>query len=308
MGDEQPTGCVVVVSYGDPAMLRDNPVLVVPSAWRVVVVDNRSTDDARRALRELAARYGWDLIEPTSNLGFGAGVNVGVQHAVAAGHDVVLVVNPDAQLELAAADALAAHVRANPESLASPRVVRPDGTTWFAGATIDLRTGRTQARSSNPTATPWLSGACLATTSAAWARHGGFTDAYFLYWEDVDLSIRWHREGGRLDVLEAVECRHAVGGTQVSGASSRAKSPQYYYFNCRNRLLFARLNLPPRARWRWIWGALPYARTVLLRGGRRQLRHPGPTLGAVARGTLAGISIALRPSPPHDAGGPAASG
>jgi len=308
MEEGQPTGAVVVVSYGDPAMLLDNPVLVTPSAWRVVVVDSRTTDEVRRAVGDLAARHGWELLEPPTNLGFGAGANLGVQRAIDAGSDVVLLVNPDAQLEVSAADALAAHVRARPGSLASPRVVRPDGTTWFDGATIDLRTGRTRSSSSSPDGTPWLSGACLATTASAWTRHGGFTDGYFLYWEDVDLSVRWVREGGTVDVVESVECMHAVGGTQRSGSSSRAKSPQYYYFNCRNRLLFARLNLPPRARWRWAWGAAPYARAVLLRGGRRQLLHPGPTLGAVVRGTVAGLAILLRRSPAAGRGRPAASG
>jgi GT2 family glycosyltransferase len=297
---------VVVVSYGDPTVLLDNPMLVASSRWHAVVVDNLSTPDHRASARALAQRHGWELLEPGSNLGFGAGANLGIERAVAGGSEVVLLVNPDAQLEHAAAEALATSVRSEPGLLASPTVVRPDGSPWFAGASLDLRTGRTSG-DRDAYATPWLSGACLATRADAWLRHGGFADDYFLYWEDIDLSVRWVASGGRLAVLDTVTCRHAVGGTQHA-SSSRAKSPQYYYYNCRNRLLFAARNLPARARWRWACGALPYARDVLLRGGRRQLLHPRSTLGAAMRGTVAGLAQLVGGAPRKDERPPAATG
>lgn len=292
--DEQ--GAVVVVSFGDPTILLDNPLLRDGAGWAVVVVDNFSTDAVRTSVRRLAADHGWELLEPTGNVGFGAGANLGIAHASAAGHDVVLLVNPDAELEPGAAAALAAHVRAHPLTLAAPRIVRPDGSTWFGGASLDLRTGRTSNRAAPP-GVPWLSGACLAATADAWLRSGGFDDDYFLYWEDIDLSYRWVRDGGLLTVLPDVVCTHTVGGTQRSPAHGstpdRAKSAVYYYYNCRNRLLFARRHLPARARRRWAVGAVPYARSVVLRGGRRQLLRPGPTAFAAARGTVAGLRLLL---------------
>ncbi len=303
MTDAARTAAAVVVSYGDPTILLANPLLLGAPGWRVVVVDNLSTASHRELVRTLALRHGWDLIEPDRNLGFGLGANAGIDRALVAGSDVVLLVNPDAALEPAAADDLATHARRNPETLTAPRIVRPDGSTWFAGASLDLRTGRTWAHTPPRhvgQVVPWLSGACLVATAQSWRDMGGFAGDYFLYWEDIDLSVRWTRAGGKLAVLGDVACTHTVGGTQRA-ASDRGKSPLYYYYNCRNRLVFARHHLAPRARWRWALGTLPYARAVLLRGGRRQLLEPGPTIGAALRGTFAGLRILLATGPTRTA-------
>ena len=62
-----------------------------------------------------------------------------------------------------------------------------------------------------------------------------------MYWEDLEFSFRCRQLGGEL-VVPDLTAVHAVGGTQ--GASG--KSPLYRYYNCRNRLLFARRNLSRR--------------------------------------------------------------
>ena len=65
---------------------------------------------------------------------------------------------------------------------------------------------------------------------------------------------------------------HSVGGTQ-----GESKSPLYYYWNCRNRLLFAAQHLGSADRRRWAVRTVPYAIEVVSRGGRRQLVHPPPS-------------------------------
>ena len=99
MSDPAASGAVVVVNYGDPSVLLENPVLRAGAPWHVVVVDNLSTTQHRVRARALAAEHGWELLEPAANLGFGRGVNLGVQRAADAGRAAVLVVNPDAALE-----------------------------------------------------------------------------------------------------------------------------------------------------------------------------------------------------------------
>jgi N-acetylglucosaminyl-diphospho-decaprenol L-rhamnosyltransferase len=51
-----------------------------------------------------------------------------------------------------------------------------------------------------PRETAFLSGACLAVPGAEWDRVGGFAEAFFMYQEDVDLSLRLRLAGGRLGV------------------------------------------------------------------------------------------------------------
>ena len=97
----------------------------------------------------------------------------------------------------------------------------------------------------------WVSGAVMTMSADLWRRVGGFDEDYFLYWEDIDFCRRVHEVGGTIRVDESVTAFHDEGGTQ-EGGRGRAKSETYYYFNIRNRSLYARKWLPPAARRRWL--------------------------------------------------------
>lgn len=280
---------IIVVSYGSADLLAthlarlDRSALATPSV--VVVVDNHRGPAEAAAVAALAADRGWELVANPDNRGFGAAANQGVARAAALGCDAVVLVNPDLAVTAEVLDALAAEAVARGRTLISPRVVRPDGRAWFTGGDLDLAAGRTRnvVAPAAPRSEGWLSGACLAATTAWWAELGGFADDYFLYWEDVDLSYRCTRAGGTLLVRQDLTVVHDVGGTQGG------KSPGYMRWNCRNRLRFAARHLTPADRRRWRRGAPGYARAVLLRAGRRALvRRPGLVVAAV-RGTLEGL-------------------
>lgn len=281
---------VVVVSYGSAALLEQN---LVPSAagasGPVVVVDNLTDGDERRRVTALADAHGWVVVLPDRNLGFGAGANRGVAEAFARGADVVVLLNPDARITPQHREVLVRAVRARPMVLAAPRVERPDGRPWMADVlSLDLRTGRMRTAAERradpapPWALPWVSGACVAVTAELWERTGGFSDDYFLYWEDVDLSARVAAAGGAVQVVPDAVAVHDEGATHPDRTSGRAKSATYYYFNVRNRMVFARRWLRAADRVRWHLHALPAARAVVLQGGRAQLLRPGPWSVAAA--------------------------
>lgn len=290
---------IVVVSFGSASLLRANLADVDVAALRrpaaVVVVDNFRGPRERSDVRAVAAEQGWELVENATNAGFGAAVDAGVARAAALGCTAVVVVNPDARVPADVLDALADAVAASPRTLVSPRVERPDGRAWFTGGALDVAGARTRnvEAPGTPQRTGWLSGACLAADVGEWTRVGGFDDDYFLYWEDVDLSTRWTAAGGTLQVRQDLVVVHDVGGTQET-AGSRAKSPTYYRYNCRNRLVFAAKHLPAADVRRWLWRTPSYAWQVLLRGGRRQLLRPVRPVGAVLRGSAEGVGWALR--------------
>lgn len=290
---------VIVVNYGSPALLRANlePLQVSAPEITVVVVDNFSTDAARTEVTALATANGWLSVLPEANLGFGAGMNLGVAAAMEAGLDLVLLLNPDASITPESIERLAVRAVAAPLTLFAPRILRPDGTVWFDGADLYLSDGRIRSRnrrSDFPGAEiePWLTGACLLLSVELWERVGGFLDDYFLYWEDVDLSHRVVASGGALERVEDAIAVHDEGGThdRSDAASARAKSSTYYYFNIRNRLVFAARHLSPADVRRWRRSAIPVAWGVLLQGGRRQLL----TSTAPLRAGFAGVRDGLR--------------
>lgn len=297
---------VVVVSYASAGLLERNLVEVERAARTVhpdasvIVVDNWAGADARRAVREVATAHGWELIESDTNTGFGGGVNRGVARALAGGADDVLLINPDARID---ADSLGRLARVTADArtaLASPVIEDSDGRTWFAGVDLLLDDGSMRARrkripGDQAAFEPWLSGACLWITREVWELSGGFDDEYFLYWEDVDFSRRVVAAGGCLVLVDDARAIHDEGGTQrAEPAASRAKSEGYYYYNIRNRMLFAVRHLDDEGVRRWRRSIPRTAREVILRGGRRQLLGSVAPLRAYLRGVRDARRIARR--------------
>jgi N-acetylglucosaminyl-diphospho-decaprenol L-rhamnosyltransferase len=177
----------------------------------VIVVDNGSTDDLAGVV-EVALPEA-RIVPMNGNVGYAGAINRGA--ALARGELLVLL-NPDAM----------------PEPGFGEAIRRPlaDGSGWAAWMTLVVchEDGRRlvntcgnplhftgfswagghglpaeSAGASRPV--PTLSGACLAIPRATWTRIGGFSDAFFLYQEDTDLSVRLRLAGGQTGLLtEAV--------------------------------------------------------------------------------------------------------
>lgn len=289
---------VLVVSYGSHEMVAENLALTaLPEDAFVVVVDNLTTAQERDAMRSVADREGWVLVGPDRNLGFGGGMNVAAARAAEEGADTFILLNPDAYLADDGVARLAARIASDPDAVVSPLVVRPDGSHFSSEMELDLDTGamrRVRDGRRYPRSALWLSGACFAIGRAMWERIGGFDDAYFLYWEDVDLSVRATDAGAELSVDYDITAVHSAGGTQSEDGTDRIKSPIYYFYNIRNRLVFAAQHLDEPAQRRWRRRAVPAAWDILMRGGRRQLLHPGRTILPAVKGTASGLAYMRR--------------
>lgn len=304
---------IVVVNFGSHELIRQNlgDIPWVDDGFRVVVVDNFSTPVERHGVRELVASRGWDLVEVAGNCGFGAAVNLGIEAASTLGSTIFLLINPDARIDLAAAKGLSDESRHNPLALVTPKIIASDGSVFFDGALLDMDDGRVRGRKSVSRLTitqnygsgivngrvhavvPWLTGACVTLSRELYDRIGGMDDRFFLYWEDIDLSYRARQAGAELTIRRDLTVIHDEGGTQGE-RRGRAKSNLYYYYNCRNRLLFAALHLSRRQITKWVISSPSASWAILLQGGRLQLvQSPGPLLSAVS-GTLVGLVIALR--------------
>lgn len=282
---------VIVVNYDAAPLLARNLAEVARQApeAHVVVVDNYSTAQARSGLVALAGAQGWSTVLPPENTGFGGGMNLGAQRAQELGAEILVLLNPDALIERDGLVRLARRAAQDPGTLVGPIIQDPGGQTVSDGHVVCLADGSMRSRRSPrpipPGGTrPWLSGACLALSTALFAQAGGFDARYFLYWEDVDFSARILACGGRLAVERAAVAIHDEGATHAEAhQGERAMSDTYYYYNIRNRLLYAGLHLSGPARLRWAATAAAAAREIVLRGGRRQLlSSPRPALTALA--------------------------
>lgn len=284
---------IVIVNYGSHNLIGENlnDPLISTSA-EVVIVDNYTNAQELTALRALSSERGWHVVANPRNEGFGVGVNAGVAKAKALGCDAFLLLNPDVEIDVATIDALHQQVRENPVSVASPSIYDSNGKPWFLGGELRPKSG--VVRTSRPVVLTdpfaWLTGACLVLNDEVWNRSGGFDPTYFLYWEDVDFSLRCRRAGAELVVRDDLRVVHEIGGTQ-KGAG---KSPLYIYYNCRNRLVFASHWLPAKTQLAWIAKTPGESWRILRRAGSRRSLLRWDLLWATTSGSAAGISEVLR--------------
>jgi GT2 family glycosyltransferase len=154
------------------------------------------------------------IVRTGGNLGFAAGCNAG---AAAASGDLLVILNPDAaplpgfgmairrpweeERGWAAWQALVADAggtRIN--SAGNP--IHFTGIVWAGGH------GEPIAAAPPAGEVTVLSGACLAIPLASWRELGGFPPEFFLYHEDVDVSLRLRLRGGRLGIEPAAVVDH----------------------------------------------------------------------------------------------------
>lgn len=208
----------------------------------VYVVDNASTDGTPDAVR--AAFPDAHMIVNRENLGFAGGNNVGLRRAFDAGADAVLLLNNDTTLAPDALALLCEAAHAQPDAgILNPAILyaQPPHRVWFAGATADPRTGWSNhvphnvAYESLGAAIRPVSratGCAMLVTRACYARVGDFDDDFFMYFEDVEYSLRARRAGFGLYVAPRAVVYH-----HVSASSSGTKPANATYYGVRNGIV-----------------------------------------------------------------------
>jgi GT2 family glycosyltransferase len=209
---------------------------------RVFLVDNASEPQERERLQ---TAYGndpdVDLVDLPGNRGYAGGNDVGIERALHAGAEHVLVLTQDAALEGGALrhllDTAASHPRAG---IIGPRVV--DSRTG-----VELSRGerfvvpllcaprtllRHRARRTGAYPVSGVLGCAMLLTRVCLESVGGFDEEFFAYYEEVDLCLRAHRAG--FDVLcvpEAVVShdgmRGFAGGFTVLSAELKSRNLLY---------------------------------------------------------------------------------
>jgi GT2 family glycosyltransferase len=211
----RPTLSVLIVAWNSrDELARTLPALLpeLEDGDELIVVDNDSGDGTAEAVESLAPRA--RIVRSARNLGFAAGCNEG---AAQAGGDLLVILNPDAapqpgfgeairrpwleQRGWAAWQALVADGDgATINSAGNP--VHFTGIVWAGGH------GRPIGAAPPAGEVAALSGACLAIPRRTWEQVGGFPERFFLYHEDVDLSLRLRLAGGALGIEPSAVVDH----------------------------------------------------------------------------------------------------
>jgi GT2 family glycosyltransferase len=198
--------------------------------FEVVVLDNASGDGTPAAIESRFPEV--KLIMLDENAGFARGVNLAAEHAEG---DYLLLLNPDTVVHDGAIQELVRFARTHPEhGVYGGRAFWPDGSTqagscwgrptpWSLAcfATL-LSTAFPRSRLFNPEMLGgWerdsvrevdvVTGCLLLIPHALWLELGGFDESFFMYGEDVDLSLRARKRGFRPVITPDAAITHTVG-------------------------------------------------------------------------------------------------
>jgi GT2 family glycosyltransferase len=194
----------------------------VPAA--VTVVDNASSDGTAEAVAE--RHPGVRLLRNERNLGFGAAIN---RAALALEGDVLVLVNNDVVCEPDFLERLVAPLERPEVGLVAGVLVQAahPGRVDSAGIELDvtlrswdLLWNRPLAELARVPAPVGPCGGAAAYRLPAFRELGGFDEALFAYWEDVDLALRFRAAGWAAASAPDARALHAHG--QTLGAASPA--------------------------------------------------------------------------------------
>jgi GT2 family glycosyltransferase len=215
------------------------------------------------------------LLQSDHNLGFAAGNNLALQHAIHEGQaDYFLLLNNDAVIDEAGLCQLLDTAEQHDASVVGPLLCDPPPSAALQSAggrnvAWHVDTHLHKIPSANPYSVEYVPGTAILIRTGLFRQIGLLDESYFISGEIADFCLRARRHGARLMIDPRVAVYHD------QGRSSELRVAFYTYYFMRNRFLFVN-KFYPHLRWllipRWIVFGLVSMVSSWLRGRRRRAR------------------------------------
>lgn len=252
---EQPDLSVIVVLYGNCSMLYpqarllNSPLRAVNAELIVVNNSPELWEEARHEIRRISVTLGLpvSLIQPSGNLGFSGGNNLGVEHARGKS---ILLMNPDVfprRPDDLVRFAAALNQKKNRRTIMGARLLYDDGSIMHDGMELFFdpfppNSGSMNTRvvdemlrvehigkgdplmpadrkSAEIVEVPAITGALIGMSRIAFEELCGFDEKYlFGHYEDVDLCARATRAGYKIAINRSVCFYHLEGKASDFGS------------------------------------------------------------------------------------------
>ncbi len=250
--------------------------------WRIVVVDNASTDTSPDDILNKFPDV--QLVRNPTNVGFAPGNNIGIRLLCEARADYIWILNNDTEVAPDCLEQLINTMERDPAiGAASAKIlfVDPSNHIWYAGGHWNSKIlqarhigERELDRGQYDRAgdTEFLSGCCMFIRRSAIERIGAFADEFFIYMEDSDWCQRAAKEGIRLYYAPSAVLIHKVSAAMkrnTLGAAGGRISARFIYLTTRNQLwIIRRYGASGAKKFRAILHLLPlYLRTLIVTTG-----------------------------------------
>ena len=257
-----PHVAIIIVDYNGEAETREclkslQALNHDTFSFSVTVVDNGSKEPLKISEEDMPK--GTTIIRSDANLGFTSGNNLGIKQALQeTDPDYFLLLNNDTTVDAQALHEMVTCAENNERAgIITPKIFFSSGreyhkqsyldtergrVLWYAGGTIDWRNLDAFHRGvdevdrghfDHQTESDYATGCAALIPRMILDKVIGFQDEYFLYLEDVDLSMRIIQAGYRMLFCPAAHVWH-----KNAGSSGGAGSALHQYYQTRNRLYF----------------------------------------------------------------------
>lgn len=234
------TTTVIILHFGSIATTKQSLKALSKkiSSHNLIIVNN--TKDQISDLAKIIP--GTKVLESGKNLGFAAGVNIGIRKALQDKHtDSVMLFNNDLELTHGTIDMLRKTLFEKDNiGIVSP-VLHHSGNQYDWGGKYSKWTGN--AKHQNFEQKPkrniqvdHVAGAAMLIKREVIELIGGFDERYFLYFEDLDFCLKVSRAGYMIIIDSQVVAEHAV-----SSSSTPLKRTLWQW---KSHLLFILSHLP----------------------------------------------------------------
>ncbi len=211
--------------------------------YEIIVVDNCSTD---KSVEQLQKQFNKEIkiIQSKENLGFSGGNNLGIKYALTSKCDYIMLLNNDTTIHAEMIKIMIETAVLNNFKVIAPKIFYYDNPKmiWSTGTTIHWKkgipkqnginvidNGEFQERIEVESAT----GCCILIHKDVVENIGMLSEEYFLYYEDTDYSATIQSKK-----IKIIYEPKAIMYHKVSASTGGEESPNYIYYNTRNRLIF----------------------------------------------------------------------
>lgn len=271
-------------------------------SFHILVVDNGSDENEGE---KLAAHFPTiEVIMTGQNLGFAGGNNVGIRHALAKGFSHVLLLNNDTFVEPDFLTQLVRTAQKYPEAgviqpmilfMHNPREIWSAGGKWIPQLSRAITLGDRKPLAEYRVKRPqldWATGCGMLVSREAISKAGLLNELYFVYFEDVEWSLRIRNAGFKIILEEKSKIYHEAGASSKKKQSEGTLSPRVFYFHVRNQLFLIR----SLGRFRMLGMSYHLGRFVLWMG-YFLARGRFNKLRAVVKGIWDGLTVSQNPGP-----------
>ena len=185
----------------------------------IIFVDNGSNDGSSESVKALHPNV--EIIQLENNIGYAAGNNYGFK-TIKNHSKYTIFLNNDTFVDPGFIEPLVDELEYNPHSIqAVPKIfyANKKNTLWYAGGSVNLALSQIRhiglgsnniKRFNERKSVDYATGCCFCIRSDDYAEFGMFDEKYKMYCEDVDLSLKIRKSGGKIIYIPRSKVWHHV--------------------------------------------------------------------------------------------------